>query len=49
MQDVSVLRVKWYVNIILQKRASRCRKPENAAVGIRCADHVAPAILKRWH
>jgi hypothetical protein len=27
----------------------RSRQPENAAVGIRHADHMAPSVRKSWH
>jgi hypothetical protein len=34
---------------LLEKKMAPVYKPENTAVGIRCADHATPSIRKSWH
>jgi hypothetical protein len=35
--------------LLRKKVAAPVQKAENTAVGINCADHVAPSIRKSWH
>jgi hypothetical protein len=33
----------------MESRGSGSRRPRLTAVGIHCADHATPSILKSWH